>query len=1630
MNRSCAVLVIVALFLARVVGADDGDDFSNNLFTDLSPLLALFGEQFCKQFMSQSMGWLDHIIFAMGPLGILTALVSAIRVGGHSWLKAVIGRARENRAAVEIELMSSTSQEVCEVWNGAGIVRSLGKPAVCQIIYLGSHKDNEKTFGLHTVPTAVTAGLLKEQATAKQDTPLVHNSNHTHPDIEHPVEGHRNHLRNLLPFRAFQHQHQQAQRLGDEESRPPAAESKTDVHVTSDIVEGPGPKVSSHGSTHRSRGFDPQSGQSRVSLLEQPPRPEVARDSDLDDEIKAGTDPQEGEAPNISINIHGGSKYNELLAGAIFGVLCQTGMLIFTGFSVYHPTFHRKFLKDGEEVPRWGYPTMVLGTTLLTIGMMLSSYVVDRSTRESKYIPQPAGQHASEQTSHREPAFRSLLEFVSMAFHRTRRSGSGPETSPRKRDNIRIMWLQRSHTVSDQVFHSFILFGPHDNGTRNHILTSRRAPDHSDASIHKEDEPTTGSMDFNYDQIVFRIRCILEDRLKFPTFLGVVLGLAGYILQFLGLRALNWSASISQLICMFLMTLWRVWVRRGLIAKPAAQRVLEEHEMDFLALQIASSDDGDFWPNDEDQASPSTSGKYIKWEVITSLDNRCGTGIWSGGLDSSERRPESPSSSSSDESDYVLDYTIHFPSTSSGHYMFGNSKKYYRKVDYGFKMKRRRRGSSARHSSADGAEAAGTGPKVSQLLVTAQLKRPAARAMAIRQRLGYLTYFSGPASSLAIAISDSVEAVMRNQVLFDWSEKGFTASYRRFSWTLNINLGSTRPLEQVQFCVDKDGDTWETNPSQVDAALSLWLYHCHKIEEGELKQQSSGDWLRKEKSTRRALDRILASRDTHGIRDIEWWMGALINGLTPRSGKGKSPQRQSSHANPVAIGFVGAEHSTDQARSVDERGIPLLDTSGNLNTAGTDPATVTTFLSLESALAQHVFMSFLWAIAESVSANKLEQDSTTSVKRAENFHVDDPKSVKTLRLENDVLAGLASTIGQTGLCSLEDAYACIIPPFSHFEKLPNQTVVAFVRNQMRDQERRVHWDAWKVVVDMYTELYRIMRARPHRSGSLGTVGAILLHMCWALAYAGKQKVNQNRNDGLKQLNQLVSQLVGVLDSQCSQPSLSIRSILLQFKELYRVGQDFDDVGLPEAAGYEEEEGADEPALSSWERETKSENTRRAFAILLGHPPIFNKIDTTKARNAHKKLKGDLDPQARDMFNWTPLHYAAARGNSSAVNRLLNMNSNPNAVDIAEWTPLHYAIQATDDESIVRDLPQTGANVDPAGRDGICPLHCAARKVAGKFTDVLLQGGANVDVPDNSGMTPLHWAAYTGSVEPLKALLRRGAYRAARDDYDRTPLHLAALKGEHRAIDRDGRTPLHLAAMRGYQMETAELLKQPSDEPVPELASEDNDRCTPLHLALVFAPEKTASLVFEEFRKSGRDLESPLIAAIIFGRHELVRTIAASVGEHLVRRLLEKVQIIRRYIGKMADFPVDYYEYIVRIMAGSDNSSARTDFYIRECTKIYRSKWDHYRTLCGARDTLHDALGSDEQEREASERDPDVGRYQSPWSHLAPSLDRREVVQKVLQEMRQKELGSGEQESKSEEDDSDEGDLDEGDQRSE
>jgi len=160
--------------LFPIVSADGWDDFSNNLATDLAPFVSLFGEQMTKQYISESITKLDYFIFAMAPMGILTAVVSAIRVCGSASLRAFVGRAQEGGGNAEAELCSSTSRDVCELYNNGGIARVFGRPKILEIVFEPNVREVERfdagsNAGIHTFQDYVQPSSSQKEWVVPED---------------------------------------------------------------------------------------------------------------------------------------------------------------------------------------------------------------------------------------------------------------------------------------------------------------------------------------------------------------------------------------------------------------------------------------------------------------------------------------------------------------------------------------------------------------------------------------------------------------------------------------------------------------------------------------------------------------------------------------------------------------------------------------------------------------------------------------------------------------------------------------------------------------------------------------------------------------------------------------------------------------------------------------------------------------------------------------------------------------------------------------------------------------------------------------------------------------------------------------------------------------------------------------------------------------------------------------------------------------------------------------------------------------------------------------------------------------------------------------------------------------------
>ncbi|KAI5839632.1 hypothetical protein DFP73DRAFT_613353 [Morchella snyderi] len=341
-GNTFAITAVVFLSLIPTARAsDDGDDFANNLFSDLAPILALFGEQVTKQFLSESSGWADNILFAMAPLGVITGVVSAIRVAGHPWLKALVGRGKEGLAQAELELMSSNSPDVGEMWNGQAVIRVLGKPSIFQFVY--------------TPDTVV-------------------------PDSVSPLQ---------VPSSP------QAQGSAEPHSTPSAALAASDASSESAVVSELGLTPNIDILSDNNIFFGRQGVKAAVEVqderrhewhesidVEMRPLLRLAADAhNLHEGIS------EKNPPNISLNARGQriSDFEKWLI-TIVGSTAQLVVLFFEYLISHHPRLRLRFLKGGSNPSPQAFPCAVLGTVCLSLGMLVCSYVVDCASTEETWV--------------------------------------------------------------------------------------------------------------------------------------------------------------------------------------------------------------------------------------------------------------------------------------------------------------------------------------------------------------------------------------------------------------------------------------------------------------------------------------------------------------------------------------------------------------------------------------------------------------------------------------------------------------------------------------------------------------------------------------------------------------------------------------------------------------------------------------------------------------------------------------------------------------------------------------------------------------------------------------------------------------------------------------------------------------------------------------------------------------------------------------------------------------------------------------------------------------------------------------------------------------------------------------------
>lgn len=134
--------------------------------------------------------------------------------------------------------------------------------------------------------------------------------------------------------------------------------------------------------------------------------------------------------------------------------------------------------------------------------------------------------------------------------------------------------------------------------------------------------------------------------------------------------------------------------------------------------------------------------------------------------------------------------------------------------------------------------------------------------------------------------------------------------------------------------------------------------------------------------------------------------------------------------------------------------------------------------------------------------------------------------------------------------------------------------------------------------------------------------------------------------------------------------------------------------------------------------------------------------------------------ARDAHGQTPLFHAARGNHTGAARELLAMRANASAADLQGTTPLLVAA-ALGEEAIVRELLAAGARCDATEPGtGMTPLHLAVGMRNQAMVAMLLAAKANPNTPDARGVAPLEYALRDGQ-DAVAALLRaKGATQAS------------------------------------------------------------------------------------------------------------------------------------------------------------------------------------------------------------------------------------------------------------------------------
>ncbi|KAI5788969.1 hypothetical protein DFH27DRAFT_216688 [Peziza echinospora] len=1387
--RLCPQWIVAFIFFVflplRVQAGDDfGQEFSFDAISDLAPLIALFGEQVTKQFMSQSLNWYDHIIFAMAPLGIITAIVGAIRVGGPTWLKAVIGRARESRGMAEVELMSSVSPDVCELWNGGQIVRVMGQAPVVQILYFPHLADDvncdEKgkggTCGLHTLETAKEAGLLIP----------------------------KNERSFIEILRAF----------GD--CIPIfRRKSKLETEETGTV-----------------RQEDSRKGTRRTQNTKQ---------------VKPC-------APNITLNFDYRIRPAYLQISAAIGLILQLGVIASQAVLAKHPKYQQKNQKVDKAFAAAAFEIAVVGTLILIFSMITCSYIIEQGSREVTWV----------------------VKNDKHSFH--------------------IMWVQKARTVNDQNFDSYLLLA---KGARNSLLTSH--PTSLPSSV-TTSSLVDGDNDTSMDEDNDDMRTSSSNSTELLVCVSAFFGIIGFVLQFVGLRGLHWSATVAQIGATFVMTALRAWVRRDLAGKPHAVILPHEFELDWLSTRLGIDAEG--LPRHDVGPSGTHSDKFNFWAYAEAERER-----------EDARKKGQRKIFSHDP----IDKQQH---TSINAEFWGRNC-----INLNFVLRQVK-------------------PHIQPQIHTLEETERPNRLARIRYRLVDLTSWDYEVTKTASALDKVIEATMESLIGSRQLDRPV-----EYGWPMEVFLN--KRWSSVMLTVRYTDGQWRSDRAELEAVLSLWMYSLKMPSTKDVPlhdgKKGPGDPDVDNEGTEGMKVQFLGWKSKKVLRDFTWWVTGHSNPIvevkvrrnvhlkntnaSPSNGNGQastspSPSTQpttrlnllpnfsastlSSTSSSASSWPRSSSSSSSSSKSVstnthiDEAegtwfgcGMwhPLIESQQTFalefdtdvlelelqNKVGTTEGSVSKETALAMAkyaseptmCAMHIFSIFLLNITRCKLSPQMENDTKVEDKSTKEF--------TGISIRNTALDRLAQAIHNIGFYTREEAHIMLVSAMAENGSLPGMNkVMSWAFNKAQHYESKGRYD---LAGSVYMWLYQCFSVGGVEEQLVTTSLAMLWEFSRSLSkilpLLGKhehspskhhdtdkkikklllEKTFDNRPQNIQGVDErkllrhlpIISSMGGRLENRGhyvhpsfreeikqiskSNPLLIPQSLVKALKADYSIldknlsaetdifgRNQLHYIAVNKEAAFDSE-GVDDISTSNIVDEDFPNFVSPGHEVQDHLLELWGKIEissitagTTSSleTRAHSNVLHGIEQEvvnSRDSLGLTPLHYAAWAGNLRALKHLLH----------------------------------AGADSGICGHDGKTALHCAAINGNADMVKLLAEAGSSIHAKDSHERTPLHYACEYGNGDAVDRMLKFGASISAFDSCRRTPFHMVGFIGSR--FQQEARRQCTCDSIK-YLLNI--LLENNVDPSI--VLTEEHLGCTALHLATAVHNECAIRHLIS-FRQDSKNLDA-------------------------------------------------------------------------------------------------------------------------------------------------------------------------------